>query len=124
MKTKFNKLIMLVIFVVSIACTPQQQDLICPPSPLRLVGADVQNIKVIKHEDSGLHGTSDEPYIMNVGFRVTFGKTCSTVAQNMTPTPCWASVNWSSANNGDAVPSPDEMGSMNCVNIQIILNKN
>jgi hypothetical protein len=109
---KIKNLILAIMVLLVASCTPQQQDVICPPSPLRLVGADVQNIKVIKHEDSGIHGNSDEPYIMNVGFRVTLGKTCSTVAQNMTPTPCWASVNWSSAENGIAVPIPYEMGSM------------
>lgn len=111
--TKISKTLIAVMTILIASCTPQQQDVICPPSPLRLVGADVQNIKVLQHEDNRvIDGYTDEPYIMNVGFRVTLGKTCTTVAQNMTPTPCWASVNWSSAANGDAVPIPDEMGSM------------
>lgn len=42
MKTKLNKIIILILLVVSVACTPQQQDTICPPSPSRLVGADVK----------------------------------------------------------------------------------
>ncbi len=49
---------------------------------------------------------------MNIGFRSTLGRHCSTVTQNMSPLPCWSSVNWSSSGDGITVPIPDAMGSM------------
>lgn len=112
MKNKICKLIMPILFAMSMACTPQQQNTICPPSASRLVGADVKNVYIINHQDPTSRGNTDEPYIMNIGFRVTFGRTCSAVVQTMSATPSWATVNWSSGGNGEAIPIPDEMGSM------------
>lgn len=102
----------LLILLIVVSCTPDQQNAICPPSPSRLVGADVLNVKIINHQDPFSRGNTDEPYIMNIGSRATFGRTCSAVAQNMSAAPSWAAVNWTSGSNGEAIPIPDAMGHM------------
>ena len=77
--TNFKKISVAIMTFLIAACTQQQQDQLCPPSVNRKFGLDVQSIYVIKHEDPAIQGNSDEPYIMNIGFRSTLGRHCSTV---------------------------------------------
>ena len=54
-----------------------------PPSEIVNLGLVLQNIYIIIHEDPAIQGNSDEPYIMNIGFRSTLGNIVALVTQNV-----------------------------------------